>query len=142
MEGSKESGFGASGLGASGKTTKPKDKNLIKAQKYAVNPGPLFNLDDLLAIELPKSRAEFAEVTAAMKAGAFKPDPTFMAQARTNKLLRNAYLDVKDGVESKYKPNYEMIDRQVTRKLTINSEKKHFGKKVFKIPPACIADEE
>ena len=62
MEGSKESGFGASGLGASGKTNKPKDKNLIKAQKYAVNPGPLFNLDELLAIELPKSRAEFAEV--------------------------------------------------------------------------------
>ena len=79
MEGSKESGFGGSGLGATGKTAKPKDKNLIKAQKYAVNPGPLFNLDDLLAIDLPKSRAEFAEVAAAMKAGALKQDPTFTA---------------------------------------------------------------
>ena len=79
MEGSKESGFAGSGLGATGKTAKPKDKNLIKAQKYAVNPGPLFNLDDLLAIDLPKSRAEFAEVAAAMKAGALKQDPTFTA---------------------------------------------------------------
>ena len=87
LEGSKESGFGSSGLGASGKTTKPKDKNLIKAQKYAVNPGPLFNLDDLLAIDLPKSRAEFAEVAAAMKAGASKADPSFTALERTNKLL-------------------------------------------------------
>ena len=87
MEGSKESGFGASGLGASGKTTKPKDKNLIKAQKYAVNPGPLFNLDDLLAIDLPKSRAEFAEVQAAIKTGVLKPDPTFTSINRTNKLL-------------------------------------------------------
>ena len=139
---SKEQGSGGAAPTSTGKAAKPKDKALAKAQKYAVNPGPLFNLDDLLAIDLPKSRAEFAEVTAAMKAGAAKPDPAFTALARSNKLLQQAYLDVKDGVECKYKPNFDMIERQVTRKLTINSEKKTFGKKVFKIPPACVADQE
>ena len=50
----------------------------------------------------------------------------------------NAYLDVKDGVEAKYKPNYETIE-SVAPKLTISPEKKTFGKEVFKIPPGTRA---
>ena len=44
----------------------------------------------------------------------------------------------KDGIEAKYFPKHGLLEKKITRNLTINSKRKVFGKTVRKIPPACV----
>jgi len=68
-------------------TTKDKDTNNSKA---------FFNIDDI-NLDVPMTRAQFEEVTVAMKSERKKASPEFQAVPRSNKLVVNAYLGMKDG---------------------------------------------
>ena len=70
-----------------------------------------------------------------------RASPEFKSVSRQNTLLEQAYLATKDGAEAKYKPNYSFIETKVAKQLTINVDKKTFGKNPFKVPPACVADQ-
>ena len=100
----------------------------------------IFNLDDL-NVDVPMTRAKFEEVTAAMNSERSKPTSEFLAVKRTNKLLKHAYLQSKDGADvGKYRPREEFLQTKITGNLTINPEQRTFGKKPIYIPPECVAD--
>ena len=66
--------------------------------------------DYLEATDVPMTRKEFDEVTAKPSDFDKRQSPAFTAVGRENKLLRQAYLDTKDGAEaSKYSPKYEFV---------------------------------
>ena len=112
-------------------TTKDKDTNNSKA---------FFNIDDI-NLDVPMTRAQFEEVTVAMKSERKKASPEFQAVPRSNKLVVNAYLGMKDGqAVAKYRPKPEFLETTLARNLTINAEKKNFGKTPIKVPPQCVND--
>ena len=69
-----------------------------------------------------------------------QPSPEFRSVQRDNKVLQRAYLDTKDGPDVKYKVKHNLLEKRITRNLTINSKRKVYGKTVVKAPPACISD--
>ena len=85
-----------------------KDKKMAATVKmggagaHSKNASPdWLNLDDL-DVAIPRTRRELEEVHAQMSAKEIKESPEFRAVKRTNTLLKNAYMDLKDGVEAKY----------------------------------------
>ena len=66
--------------------------------------------------------------------------PEFRSVKRDNKMLQQAYLDTKDGADVKYRVKHNLLEKRITRNLTINSKRKVFGKTVSKMPPACVSD--
>ena len=56
------------------------------------------------------TRAQFDEVTAKVTDFDKRQSPAFTAVGRSNKLLRQAYLESKDGAEAaKYSPKHEFV---------------------------------
>ena len=90
----------------------------------------------------PMSRAKFTEITDAMRSERKKASPEFQSIPRNNRLLREAYMQVKDGAEPRYTPKMHLVESKIARDLTINSQRKVFGKTPIKIPPACVADQD
>ena len=86
--------------------------------------------------EIPINNIRFEEITV-------KEVPTseFKAVGRENKLLRDAYMDVKDGADTKYYVKHAIIENKLAKNLTIKPKQKIFGKTVSKIQPACIEDQ-
>ena len=114
-------------------TTKDKDSKNNDSKAF-------FNIDDI-NVDVPMSRAQFEEVTAAMKSERKKPSPEFQAVPRSNKLVVNAYLGMKDGQDvAKYRPKEDFLQTTIARNLTIKPEQKTFGKTPYKVPAECVAD--
>ena len=86
--------------------------------------------------EVPVNKIRFEQLTVKE----VSPSPEFRSIRRDNKQLRQAYLDVKDGPDVKYRVKHNLLEKKITRNLTINSKRKVFGKTVSKMPPACISD--
>lgn len=60
--------------------------------------------------DAPMTRAQFDEVTAKVTDFDKRQSPAFTAVGRSNKLLRQAYLESKDGAEAaKYRPKHEFV---------------------------------
>lgn len=66
--------------------------------------------------------------------------PEFRSVKRDNKILQQAYMDTKDGADVKYRVKHNLLEKRITRNLTINSKRKVFGKTVAKMPPPCVHD--
>ena len=96
----------------------------------------------MLDIQIPRSKAEFDEIRERWKMNTNRASPEFQAISRSNKLIEHSYLQTKDGAEMKYRPKFSQIESELARNLTINPEKRVFGKTPIKIPPACVADKE
>ena len=85
---------------------------------------------------MPVNKIRFEELTVKEVSAS----PEFKAIGRSNKLLRQTYLNTKDGADTKYRVKHALLEKRITRNLTINSKRKVFGKTVMKMPPACISD--
>ena len=93
------------------------------------------NLEDVTEVTVNKTR--FEEMTVKE----VHPSPEFKSIRRDNKLLRQSYMEMKDGADVKYFIKHDSVEKKITRNLTINSKRKVFGKTVTKIPPACVSDQ-
>ena len=61
-------------------------------------------------VEIPTTRAQFDEMFAAVENRHKRQGSEFLAVGRSNKLLRQAYLESKDGADCGiYRPKHEYI---------------------------------
>ena len=90
------------------------------------------------------TRAQFEEFKAAQKSERqiVRQSPEFQTVSRDNRLLQNAYLDIKEGHDGNYRPKHTFGQQSITRNLTINVKKKVFGRSPASTTPACIVGEE
>ena len=100
-------------------TEKGKDKKMSATVKmggaHTKNASPdWLNLDDL-DVAIPRTTRELEELHAQMSMREIKESPEFRAVKRTNKLLMNAYMDLKDGVDFKYQPNFNHVETSVAK---------------------------